>query len=292
MSINDVVLLRSLELRLLRCSIPSDDPSLPPPSPTQSSPPVSHLYSLLNDVVTLIESGHYLQALSSSKALFPDLQFQSSDSAELFYSETLPNCVSSFLNVNSCDQNSVELGYRALLLMAVGVAALLAFTQCNITGPLDKLPCMPLAELLIKDDIGGGDWVEWEAWAHKELMSVGSDLHGKFSNLQYVIFAKTLLLRTRDLLLEGKFSSKDGVRSITWWLGRSLFLQQRLLDERSSFLFDMLRVCKRESLFYLGTLEKIKDYWGANEDCSTVLSTFHVEVGIQELYYGRVDASR
>ncbi|KAL3829214.1 hypothetical protein ACJIZ3_018016 [Penstemon smallii] len=278
MAANDAVLLRSLELRILRCSIPSDNPSSPPPSPTQPSP----LYSLLNDVVTLIESGHYLQALSSSKVLFPDLQFETSDSAELFYSETLPNCVSSFLNVNSCDQNYVELGYRALLLMAVGVAALLAFTQCNITGPLDKLPCMPLANLLIrKDGVGGGEWMEWEAWTHKELMSVGSELRGKFSNLQYIIFAKTLLLKTRDFLFEGKCSSID-----------ALFLQQRLLDERSSFLFDLLQVFKRESLFYLGSLEKIKDYWGANEDCSNFLSTFHLEVGIQELYYGFVDASR
>lgn len=54
---------------------------------------------------------------------------------------------------------------------------------CN--RPLDNIPLMPLAELSIdKDKIGGDDWMEWESWAHKELMSVGSDLRAKFSNLQ------------------------------------------------------------------------------------------------------------
>ncbi|KAI3448862.1 hypothetical protein Pfo_005527 [Paulownia fortunei] len=298
MTANDAVLLRSLELRLLRCSLPSDYPSRPP-SPSQFSPPVapmfSHLYSLLNDVVALIESGYYLQALTSSpasQALFSNLQFDSSESANSFYSETLPDCVSSFLNING-NEDSVELGYKALLVMAVGVAALLAFTQCNFTGPLDNVPLMPLVELSIhKDELGGGDWMEWEAWAHKELMSVGSDLRAKFSNLQYLILGKTLLIRMRDVLFEGNFSSIDGVRSITWWLARALFLHQKLLDERSSFLFDLLQVFTHESLFYLGTLEKIKDYWCANEDCSTILSMLHLEVGILELYYGRVDTSK
>ncbi|KAK6143174.1 hypothetical protein DH2020_023522 [Rehmannia glutinosa] len=306
MAANDGVLLRSLELRLLRCSLPSDYPSRPP-SPSQSLPPVSplfpDLYSLLNDVVALIESGYYRQALTSaaSQALFSSLQFDSSESADHFYSETLPNCISSFLNIND-NEDSSELGYKALLVMAIGVAALLAFTQCNITGsvshifvyrPLDNIPLMPLVELsILKDEIGGGDWMEWEAWAHKELMSVGSDLCAKFSNLQYLIFGKTVLMRMRDLLFQGSFSSIDGVRSITWWLARALFLHQKLLDERSSILFDLLQVFTHASLFHLGTLEKIKDYWCANEDCSTFLSMLHLELGIMELYYGRVDTSK
>lgn len=139
MAADDAVILRSLELRLLRCSMPSDNPSRLP-SPSQSSPPVtpafSHLHSILNDVVALIESGHYLQAITSSLAsqtLFSNLQFDSSESAHRFYFETLPECVTSFLNIDGND-SSVELGYKSLLVMAVGVAALLAFTQCNFTG--------------------------------------------------------------------------------------------------------------------------------------------------------------
>ncbi|KAL8491911.1 hypothetical protein ACS0TY_023490 [Phlomoides rotata] len=299
MAANDaVLLLRSLELRLLRCSMPSDSPSRSP-SLNQSSPPVtpafSHLHSILNDVVALIESGHYLQVITSSLAsqtLFSNLQFNSSESAHRFYSETLPECVSSFLNINGND-NPVELGYKALLVMAVGVAALLAFTQCNFTGPLDNIPLMPLAELSThKDEIGCGDWMEWEVWAQKELMSVGSDLRAKFSDLQYLIFGKALLMKMKDLLFQGSHSSIDGVRSMAWWLARAFILHQKLLDERSSFLYDLLQVYTKESFFLLGTLEKIKEYWSSNEDCSTILSLLHLEVGILELYYGRVDASK
>ncbi|CAA0817995.1 Protein prenylyltransferase superfamily protein [Striga hermonthica] len=297
MAANDGVLLRSLELRLLRCSLPSENPSRPP-SPIQSSPSVAsrfpHLHSLLNDVVAFIETGSYVQALSSpqaSQALFSDLHLASCESPEHFYTETLPNCISSFLNVNGGD-DSLELGYKALLVIAVGVSALLSFAQCNFTGPLDNIPLMLLEELPIrKDERGNLYWIEWEAWAQKELMSVGSHLHAKFSNLQYLIFGKILLMRTRDLLFQGDFSSIDGVRSITWWLARALFLHQKLLDGHSSILFDLLQVFTRECLSHFDTLEKIRDYWCANEDCSTILSVLQLELGILEIYYGRVDAS-
>ncbi|KAL7124341.1 hypothetical protein ABFS83_14G042200 [Erythranthe nasuta] len=298
MAANDTVLLRSLELRLLRCSLPSDYPS-PRPSLNESlpqfAPAFPHLHSLLDDAVSLIESGNYLQALASSpasKTLFSSLQLESSESAHRFYSETLPECVSSFLNVDG-SEDSVELGYKALIVMAVGVSALLAFTQCNITGPVANIPLIPLVELSIhKDDIGGDVSTEWEAWAHKELMYVGSELSAKFSNLQYLIFGKTLLTRMKDVLFQGDFSTIDGVRSITWWLARAFFLHQKLLNERSSTIYDMLQVLTHESLLYMGTLEKIKDYWCANEDCSTILGMLHLEVGILELYYGRVDTSK
>lgn len=63
------------------------------------------------------------------------------------------------------------------------VSWLFFLNTCN--RPLDNIPLMPLAELAThKDEIGCGDWLEWEVWAQKELMSVGSDLRAKFSDLQ------------------------------------------------------------------------------------------------------------
>lgn len=55
---------------------------------------------------------------------------------------------------------------------------------------------MPLAELsILKNNKDGGEWMEWEAWSHKELMSVGSDLSAKFSNLQvFVAFILEIVL--------------------------------------------------------------------------------------------------
>lgn len=297
--------LRALELRLLHCSIPSSSSS------HQSTPTTSfsHLHTLIEQVLQFIESGQYTQALSSdgAKAIFTSQQLNhhklndSSESAESFYSEFVPQCVTLFLNANGVEDsapNSVAKLYKVVLVMAVAVAALLGFTQCNITGPMVKLPPMPLGAIVFGEEeinTDSGGWSEWEVWAQKELMSVGSDLCAKFSNLQYITFAKILLMRTKDLLSDGNDLGVDGARSISWWLARLLIIQQKLLDDRSSSLFDLLQVFMRESLQHIGSLEKIRYYWASlisEEDASAIVSMLHLEAGIMELTYGRVDASR
>lgn len=46
---------------------------------------------------------------------------------------------------------------------------------------------MPLAEMCITiDEKRGCDWMAWDTWARIDLMSVGSELRGKFSNLQVI----------------------------------------------------------------------------------------------------------
>ncbi|KAL3332011.1 hypothetical protein AABB24_032566 [Solanum stoloniferum] len=50
----------------------------------------------------------------------------------------------------------------------------------------------------------------------------------------------------------------------------------------------------RESLQHIGSLEKIRYYWASlisEEDASAIVSMLHLEAGIMELTYGRVDAS-
>ena len=131
-------MLRSLELRLLRCTLPSDNP-LPTFPPSDEVPP--NLQTLISDVVQLIESGNYVEALSSAavKSIFSfnsATAFSSSaDSAELFYSELVPQSVVVFVNGNSDSEiDELEKCFRAFLVMAIAVAALLAFTQSNVTG--------------------------------------------------------------------------------------------------------------------------------------------------------------
>ncbi|MCD7466263.1 hypothetical protein HAX54_002811 [Datura stramonium] len=296
--------LRALELRLLRCSIPSS--SSPQSTPTTN---FSHLHSLIEQVLEFIELGQYTQALSSdgAKAIFssqPPLHHKlndSSESADFFYSEFVPQCVTLFLNTDGVEDsapNSIVKLYKAVLVLAVAVAALLGFTQCNITGPMVKLPPMPLGAIVFGEGevkTSSDGWSEWEVWAQKELMSVGSDLRAKFLNLQYITFAKILLMRTKDLLSEGNDSGVDGARSISWWLARLLIIQQKLLDDRSSSLFDLLQVFTHESLQHIGSLEKIRYYWASlisEEDASAIVSMLHLEAGIMELTYGRVDTSR
>ncbi|XP_060172174.1 uncharacterized protein LOC132603231 isoform X2 [Lycium barbarum] len=295
--------LRALELRLLHSSLPlSSFPNQP--TPTSS---FSHIHTLITQVLEFIELGQYTQALSSNgaKAIFSSSQppqlNDSSESAEFFYSEFVPQCVTLFLNTDGVEDsgpNSLGKIYKAVLVMAVAVAAILGFTQCNITGPMVKLPPIPLGAIVFGEGemkTSSGGWSEWEVWAQKELISVGSDLRAKFSNLQYITFAKILLMRTKDLLSEGNDSGADGARSISWWLARLLIIQQKLLDDRSSSLFDLLQVFTRESLQHIGSLEKVRYYWASlipEEDASAVVSMLHLEAGIMELTYSRVDASR
>ncbi|VFQ79607.1 unnamed protein product [Cuscuta campestris] len=296
---------RSFELRLLRCSLSLDNPHSSPDPPTDSLPLLTHSHLLLDQVIQLIESGQYIKALSSPSVLsaFSNSQFQpqftnSAESAQQFYSEFVPECVTSFFNSNGggqSDGSSFDRIFKALVVLSAAVASLLAFVQCNTTGPVEKFPHMPLVALIPHEGeiSDSGRWMEWETWVQKELISVGSDLGAKYSNTQYIVFAKILLLRTKDLLAEGNLSSE--VKSISWWLARLLFFHQKLLDDRSSTLFDLLQVYTLESLDQFGTSEKVRDYWVTqitNDDASTIVSALHLEAGIMELTYGRIDSSQ
>ncbi|KAH9707066.1 hypothetical protein KPL70_012441 [Citrus sinensis] len=57
------------------------------------------------------------------------------------------------------------------------------FTQCNVTGPLDDNSPKCRFPLEVST-LEGNELIEWENWARYQLMSVGSDLLGKFSYLQ------------------------------------------------------------------------------------------------------------
>ncbi|PRQ55102.1 hypothetical protein RchiOBHm_Chr1g0320921 [Rosa chinensis] len=79
-------------------------------------------------------------------------------------------------------------------------------------------------------------------------MAAASDLLGKVHNIQYIIYAKILVMKMKDLLFEGSLSCTYGIRSLSWWLTRVTLRHQRILDERSSSLFDLLHVFTSETL--------------------------------------------
>lgn len=104
-----------------------------------------------------------------------------------------------------------------------------------------------------------------------------------------------LLVRTKDLSVRGTIASVDGLQSMSWWLARVLFIHQRVLDERSSSLFDLLHVFVAESLHHFGTLEKVSGYWGpklGDEEKKVIVSMVHLEAGMVEHSYGRIDSCR
>lgn len=104
-----------------------------------------------------------------------------------------------------------------------------------------------------------------------------------------------LVMRTKDLLFGESISSLYGIKSISWWLARLLLIEQRILDKLSSSLFDLLQVSMSETLHHFGTLEQVTSYWGANlhsEEACTIVSIVHLEAGIMEHTYGRIDSCR
>ncbi|KAJ0037598.1 hypothetical protein Pint_23169 [Pistacia integerrima] len=294
----ELEIIRGFELRLLRCTLAppsSDAPVQPKPSNIQSlSSP--HFHAHINDLLNSIESGNYLQVLLSDAArlVLGSQEFdvvESAECADQVYSELLRR-VEAFIVGDL--ENDVDKACRVVLVMCLAIAALFWFTQCNLTGPfVEKLSerCLPFKVL----DSEGSELVEWENWARNQLMSAGSDLIGKFSFLQYIVFAKLLLLKTKDLLFEASVSSVYGIRSISWWCTRVLLMHQRILDERSSSLFDLLKVFMGETLSHFGTLEDVTSYWGTqlqDVEPSHIVSMIHLEAGVLEHIYGRVDSCR
>ncbi|KAK7410960.1 hypothetical protein VNO78_02233 [Psophocarpus tetragonolobus] len=272
---HELVAIRGYELRLIRCT-------LTPSPPSDLRRECEPLDDLINDLLNSIECGNYVQALTSKSSSSLVFQLAGHDSlpldaADRVYSELVARAESF---VRDAASNIHELRRRAMTVMCIAVAAFLGFTQANFTGPLKatELPKCPVC-------LNGSD--EWDNWARNQLMSAGSDLLGKFSNLQYIVFAKMLLLRMKDLFVE--------IGSLSWWLARVLLLQQRVLDERSSSLSDLLHVYMGEALQLFGTSEQVRSYWDVDlrdGESLAIVSMLHLEAGIMEYAYGRVDSCR
>ncbi|KAL9279752.1 putative tetratricopeptide-like helical domain superfamily, acetyltransferase A, auxiliary subunit [Arabidopsis thaliana] len=291
----EVEILRGYELRLLRCTVSFPQTGSPLESqPLDGTQSGTHPHdSLITSLLSSIEAGDYLGALSSeaTKLILGDSELNlvdTVDSAEQVYSELLDK-VESFVVNDSSDE--IDKARRAVLVMCLAIAAALWFTRCNLTGSTEgSTKCsLPLRVSESKE------LVEWENWAKIQLMSVGSDLLGKFSNLQHLVFARLLLFKLKDLLFETTSTETFEVRSISWWLVRVLLIHQRVLQERSSSLFEMLQVYMAEAIDHFGELEKVKRYWGANlleDEASSITSTIHLEACVLQYIYGRIDPSR
>ncbi|XP_072987775.1 uncharacterized protein [Typha latifolia] len=306
---SDPSFLRSVELRLLRCTIsqtPSSPPSSPKPSPSH---PSNSLRPLIESLLISIERGEYGDVLASDAALLPfpfasSWDFKNStDSAALFYAEAersidsfLLSCAAeAWLQVLDAESEEMddELECKCALLMCLGVAAFLAFTQRNLTGPTGEFSPFPIPAAKKKEDDNGEG--EWDVWARRSLASVGCDVQGKFSLLQYIVYAKILLSKLKDLSTKGKNTCLSGKGSVSWWLCRIILLQQRILEELSSSLYELVQVLKKDTLLQFGELEKVSSYWGSllyEGEGLTIVSVAQLEAGIAEYKYGRVDSSR
>ncbi|CAH8350081.1 unnamed protein product [Eruca vesicaria subsp. sativa] len=283
----EIQILRGYELRLLRCTVSppsSDSPLVESKSETNSHD------ALISSLLSLIEAGDYLGALSSDAArvILGDSEVEladSVDSAERVYSEILEK-VESFVVNDSSDE--IDKARRGVVVMCLAISSAFWFTRCNLTGPTDGSEKCSLPFRVSESK----ELVEWENWAKIQLMSSGSDLLGKFSNLQHLVFARMLLLKLKDLLFETTATETFELRSVSWWLVRVLLIHQRVLHERSSSLFELLQVYMAEALEHFGALEKVESYWSAlllQGEVSSITSTIHLEACVLQYIYGRID---
>ncbi|XP_010933771.1 uncharacterized protein [Elaeis guineensis] len=300
--------LRAVELRLLRCTLSHGYPPPPPSSHPPPAPQPDPLRPLVEGLLDSIERGNYADALSSDATRlvfgFADSwEFEDSvDCAARFYDE-VERSVELFLrNGNSAAwlqvldaDTDADMECRCALLMCVGVASLLAFTQQNVTGPIGSFSPFPLLFPWSKKDGANNSGGEWDVWARNQLSSVGSDVQGKFPLLQYIVYAKILLSQIKNLSMEGEDSCLNGSRSISWWLSRLILLQQRILDELSSSLYDLVQLFKNNTLLQFGELEKVTNYWGSmlyEGEALRIVSMSQLEAGIIDHKYSRADSSR
>lgn len=127
----ETLVLRGHELRLLRCTL---RPPPPDHSSSDSGASLPPLHALISNILTSIESGDYLGALTSDAALLvlasPESDL-SADSPDRVYSQLLDR-VESFINEPSID--GAEKACRIFIVVCVSVAALFWFIQNNLTG--------------------------------------------------------------------------------------------------------------------------------------------------------------
>lgn len=87
----------------------------------------------------------------------------------------------------------------------------------------------------------------------------------------------------------------NSAKTTSWWLYRLFFLQQRVLDDLSSSLYNLLQGFKNEALLQFGEAKNVVDYWGTmllEKEDLTIASMGQSEAGILEYHYGRIDSLR
>uniref|UniRef100_A0A0D9Y4N2 Uncharacterized protein n=1 Tax=Oryza glumipatula TaxID=40148 RepID=A0A0D9Y4N2_9ORYZ len=278
--------LREVELRLLRCTLPSPATLPPPPSP----PPRHPLAPVAASAVAAVEAGDYAAALASTAPhLLPPTAPAAPGSAARFYGD-LAAAAEEFLRGDDGGAAAAGEGFecRCAVVLSATVAAILAFTQQNVTGPPGKYSPFPFWTSSLDEGCYSNLEDEWDAWASAQLASIGSHVHGKFSLMQFIVFAELMLTSIKSL-------DPTDCCSVSWWLCRLSMVRQNIVDELSSTLFDQVQEYKNKTLAHFGELENVFSYWGpllCDGEGSYFVSAAFLEAGIAEYKYGRIDQSR
>jgi hypothetical protein len=124
-----VAFLREAELRLLRCTLPAGASHPPPPSP----PPAHPLGPVAASALAAVEHGDYAAALASAAPHILCTSASIHDSPAQFYGDVAA-ATEVFLRGDVGGAADEGFECRCALVLSAAVAALLAFTQQNVTG--------------------------------------------------------------------------------------------------------------------------------------------------------------
>lgn len=259
----------ALERDLLLSSLSRPAGSAPPIAPGAVSEKAGASVRAAAEVVALVRRGEYVAALASAPARALLL-------ADAGVPDALADASAVFAAVDASvakraaaaahpDASPVEPAAHELLVLAVGVAALSAFQQANVTGPdLRRAPHCPA---LHDAPVDAAD--AWNRWATRALSLDGEDLVGRCFLPQYLYLARALLVeraapRAAPLALEDVASHtlaearaaapkppwapgggrvvlwpdqpRAAAPSLSWWASRAALVHQRLLSGRSPTL--------------------------------------------------------
>ena len=184
----------ALERDLLLSSLSRPAGSAPPIAPGAVPEKAGASVRAAAEVVALVRRGEYVAALASAPARALLL-------ADAGVPDALADATAAFAAVDASvakraaaaahpDASPVEPAAHELLVLAVGVAALSAFQQANVTGPdLRRAPHCPA---LHDAPVDAAD--AWNRWATRALSLDGEDLVGRCFLPQYLYLARALLV--------------------------------------------------------------------------------------------------
>lgn len=181
----------------------------------------------------------------------------------------------------------------------IGVAALLIFSQANMSGPycvIDDVDESPFAQIETRvkavqcdaetgmrvGGIGGNTMSDDDAWAAQQLSANGEDFVGRVYLPQYLLLAVYC------------FKALGGVEAPRkkvwwWWLYRVTVLQQKFLSGRSQQLRDTLMDVGAK---LLREYEEDREATDAESVESSIRASLYLEMADCEVLYGHVKSAK
>lgn len=225
----------------------------------QVSPQSEQIGGVCEEVSKLVMVGSYVEALKNDEIQGLLGKLVDSRTTNVTISEFYKTSIEKYLQLD----NSPE---RQHIVLATGISCLQLFAQNNFTGPLVG----PQASVLLPGLISEGktdDDVRVEAI--EELVGDTEGLYSLLNGPEYLLIARLIFV---DLL-----SSLNSCLSVEWWRFRCAVLHQRVADEKSQELYEIL-------LQSLNQLENNNEILNISKS-RDLTSLFHLEAAHLHLYY-------